>query len=146
MTTTHGTTAPPVTLVAAFFGFLVSAVSALAGGLVVLGMEEELADAVRRSSPGSTAEQVDSAVTLGQALVLGTGALVALVYLWLAFKLKAGRNWARVTLTAFTVFQVASLAATDGNTWVGYASAAVAVVALVLSYLPASNAHFRRAR
>ncbi|MFT7834541.1 hypothetical protein Q5530_00135 [Saccharothrix sp. BKS2] len=146
MTTTQDTTAPPATLVAAFFGFLVSAVSALAGGLVVLGMEAELADAVRRSNPGFTEDQVGSAVTLGQATVLGTAVLIALVYLWLSFKLKAGRNWARVTLTVFTALQVAAVVTGDGNTWVGYASAAVAVLALVLSYLPSSSAHFRRAR
>ncbi|WP_345033378.1 hypothetical protein [Kutzneria kofuensis] len=33
----------------------------------------------------------------------------AALYLWLAFKLKAGRNWARVTLAVLTVLHLVTL-------------------------------------
>jgi hypothetical protein len=64
--------------------------------------------------------------------------LFALVYLWLAFKLRAGRNWARITLTVLTALQVISLTAGQG-TIIGYLSVLVAVVGLVSAYLGASN-------
>lgn len=142
-TTTHLT--PPTTIIAAFFGFLASTVTALVTGGILLGSRPELTEALRESARTSgtpmTEEQLQRSVTLAQAVAIGVVALVALIYLWLSFKLKAGRNWARVVLTVVTLLQAASLFATEGNTTIGYASCAVAVVALVLSYLPPSNAY-----
>jgi uncharacterized membrane protein len=134
---------PPGTIIAAFFGFLVSTVAALVTGGVLLGARQELADAVRarnqQSAQPMTEEQIQHSVTLAQGLAIGVVLLIALFYLWLAFKLKAGRNWARVVLTVVTLLQVASQFVTQGNSVVGYASCAVAVLALILSYMPASN-------
>lgn len=141
MTTTTDKTSPPTTIVAAFFGFLVSSVTALATAALLLGSRQEAVDALR-SAPGTSLdeEQLQAAVTVTLAAAVGITLLVALIYLWLSFKLKAGRNWARVVLTVFTLLQVAALVAGQGSA-AGYVSAAVAVVALVLSYLPASNAY-----
>ncbi|MFC0111832.1 hypothetical protein [Kibdelosporangium aridum] len=139
MVTSSKKITPPVTVVAAFFGFLVSTVSALVSAGLLLGAREELANALRTSDTQMTEEQLDQAVTVAQAFAVGVAVLVALFYLWLAFKLKAGRNWARVVLTVVTLLQVASLFTTQGNSLWGYGSCAIAVVALVLSYLPASN-------
>jgi hypothetical protein len=145
MVTTTNKYTPPGTIIGAFFGFLVSTVAALAAGGILLGARQELADALRTSNQTSatpmTEEQIRNAAFLGQALAVGVAVLVALFYLWLAFKLKAGRNWARVVLTLVTLLQVASQFVTQGNSAVSYASCAIAVVALVLSYLPPSNAY-----
>ncbi|CAM4073930.1 hypothetical protein KIPE111705_39175 [Kibdelosporangium persicum] len=139
MVTSSKKLTPPATIVAAFFGFLVSTVSALASAGFLLGARQELATALRASDLRMTEEQVEQATTVAQAIAIGVALVIALFYLWLSFKLKAGRNWARVVLTVVTLLQVASLFTTQGETMWGYLSCAVAVVALVLSYLPASN-------
>ncbi|MEV6640681.1 hypothetical protein [Amycolatopsis sp. NPDC051371] len=129
---------PPSTIIAAFFGFLVSTVSAIAGGLLILNSRDEIAAALRRANPAMAQDQLDRLTLLGQVIPVAIAAVVALVYLWLAFKLKAGRNWARVTLTVFTLLQAASLLTTEPS-WAGYVSCGVAVVATVLSYLSPSS-------
>ncbi|MET8852287.1 hypothetical protein [Amycolatopsis sp. NPDC004625] len=136
---------PPSTIIAAFFGFLVSTVSAIAGGLLVLSARDEIAATLRRTNPTLTPEQLDRLTLFAQAVPVAVAVVIALVYLWLSFKLKAGRNWARVTLTVFTLLQAASLVTTEPS-WAGYLSCGVAVVATVLSYLPPSNDHFARVR
>ncbi|MFI5588434.1 hypothetical protein ACIA5G_25505 [Amycolatopsis sp. NPDC051758] len=131
---------PPGTMVAAFFGYLVSTISALVGAGLLLGYRDELAGALRTASPRLTEDQIQHSATLGQAFGIAVLVVLALLYLFLSFKLKAGRNWARIVLTIVTLLQVASLAATSG-TAVNYVSTAISVLALVLSYLPPSNAY-----
>jgi hypothetical protein len=139
MVTSINKLTPPATVVAAFFGFLVSTVSALVSAGLLLGARQELATATRASNPQMAEEQLQQTVAVTQGIAVGIAVLIALFYLWLAFKLKAGRNWARVVLTVVTLLQVASLFVAQGDSAVGYASCAIAVLALVLSYLPASN-------
>ncbi len=136
---------PPSTIIAAFFGFLVSTVSAIAGGLLVLSARDEIAAALRRANPTLTQDRLDRLTLLAQAVPVAIAAVIALVYLWLSFKLKAGRNWARVTLTVFTLLQAASLLTTEPS-WAAYLSCGVAVVATVLSYLSPSNRYFAGVR
>ncbi|WP_106186080.1 hypothetical protein [Umezawaea tangerina] len=141
MVTTKNGLTPPSTIITAFFGFLASTVVSLAAIVLLAGSHGQLVDSLRQSNPSMTDEQLQSTATLGLGFAIGVAAVIALVHLWLAFKLKAGRNWARVVLTVITLLQLASIVATQGNTAVGYASCAIAVVAVVLSYLPASNAY-----
>ncbi|WP_410672292.1 hypothetical protein [Amycolatopsis sp. cmx-4-68] len=129
---------PPSTIIAAFFGFLASTVSAIAGGLVILSSRADIEAALRKSDPQVAQDQLDRLTLLAQAIPVAIALVVAIVYLWLSFRLKAGRNWARVTLTVFTLLQAGSLLATEPS-WAGYVSCGVAVVATVLSYLPPSN-------
>jgi hypothetical protein len=135
---------PPGTLVAAFFGYLVSTISALVGAGLLLGYRDELADALRTGMNNGgthlTEDQIQRSATVAQAVGIGVLVVLALLYLVLSFKLKAGRNWARIVLTIVTLLQVASLLATSG-TPVNYVSTAISVLALVLSYLPPSNAY-----
>jgi hypothetical protein len=142
MRTMHGT--PPGTLVAAFFGYLVSTVSAFVGAGLLLGYRDELAEALRTSGTRGgaqlTEDQIQHSATVGQAFGITVLVVLALLYLFLSFKLKAGRNWARIVLTVVTLLQVASLLATSG-TAVNYVSTVISVLALVLSYLPPSNAY-----
>ncbi|MDQ7807532.1 hypothetical protein Q5425_27665 [Amycolatopsis sp. A133] len=136
---------PPSTIIAAFFGFLASTVSAIAGGLLILTSREEIEAALRKSNPQVAQDQLDRLTLVAQALPVAVAAVVAIVYLWLSFKLKAGRNWARVVLTVFTLLQAASLLTTEPS-WAGYLSCGVAVVATVLSYLPPSNRYIAGVR
>ncbi|GGN07920.1 hypothetical protein GCM10011609_54380 [Lentzea pudingi] len=143
MTTATGRTTPPGTVIAAFTGFLVSCVFAATSVGVLVGSHDDLVDALRASGTTMTEEQLQSAATFTQVLFASIAVVIALVQLWLAFKLRSGRNWARVVLTVFTVFQVASLFIGEGTaTLAAYGGALVAAMAVVASYLPASNVYF----
>lgn len=144
MVTSTSRRTPPGTIVAAFFGFLVSTVVAFVGAGVIASMRDEITAALRTAEPGLTEEQLRQTATVGQAVSIGIAVLIGLFYLWLAFKLKAGRNWARVVLTIVTLLQVASLFVAQGDSVAGYAGCAVSVVALVLSYLPSSDAYIKQ--
>jgi hypothetical protein len=145
MTTETVRATPPSTIIAAFFGFLVSTVSAIAGGLLVLSARDEIAAALRRDNPSLAQDQLDRLTLVAQVIPVAIAGVIALVYLWLSFKLKAGRNWARVTLTVFTLLQAASLLTTQPS-WAGYVSCGIAVVATVLSYLGPSNRYIAGVR
>ena len=133
---------PPSTIIAAFFGFLASTAASLVAVVVLAGSRQQLVDTLRESNPNNlTEEQIQGSATLGLGFAIGVALVIAVVHLWLAFKLKAGRNWARVVLTLITLVQLASVIGTQGDTVVGYASCAVAVLAVVLTYFPASNAY-----
>ncbi|MET9224475.1 hypothetical protein [Lentzea sp. NPDC003310] len=147
MTTATGRTTPPGTVNAAFAGFLVSCVFAVTSIGVLVGTRDALVDALRASGTQLTEEQLQSAATITQVTFAGVALVIALVQLWLAFKLRAGRNWARIVLTVFTVFQVGSLFVGEGTaTLPAYGGALVAALAVVASYLPASNEYFLRVR
>ncbi|ONI73215.1 hypothetical protein ALI144C_45640 [Actinosynnema sp. ALI-1.44] len=70
--------------------------------------------------------------------------VVGLLMLFFAWKMRSGRNWARILLTALAVF---GLVATVGLTdWLTLASVVVTATGLVYMYMPASNAYFRSFR
>ncbi|WP_199443764.1 hypothetical protein [Umezawaea beigongshangensis] len=141
MTTSQDRIAPPSTVVGAFSGFLFSSVSAVGALAMLVGSHQQVVDALRASGTTLTEEQLQTAATTTLAVAAGIALVIALVEMWLAFKLRAGRNWARIALTVLTLIQVASLV-TGEATLAGYAGAAVAVLAVVFSYLPPSNAYF----
>lgn len=140
MVPTTKQSSPPSTIIASFLGFLVSTVTVVAGAVFVATSGSEIAEELRKTEPSMTDAEIDGAVTIAQAIGIAVAAVVALGYLWLAFKLKAGRNWARVLLTVLTLVHVAYLVA-EGATTMGYVTCAVAVLAVVLSYLPSANAY-----
>lgn len=83
----------------------------------------------------------------------------AALYLLFAFKMRAGRNWARVVLTVIGVLGVLSAVlptyrsvTVNGTTYVvqnygiHWISLALLVAALVLMFVPASNAYFAAAK
>ncbi|MEU3648136.1 hypothetical protein AB0E59_32475 [Lentzea sp. NPDC034063] len=143
MTAATGRTTPPRTVNAAFAGFLVSCVFAVTSIGVLAGTHDDLVDALRASGTQMTEEQLQSAATITQVTFAGVALVIALVQLWLAFKVRAGRNWARIVLTVFTVVQVGSLFVGQGSpTLPAYGGALVAALAVVASYLPASNEYF----
>lgn len=146
------TTSPsrPTTITAAFFGYLLSTVTALIAGVILLTSTGPLLDSLRASNAQSgnkmTDEQLQQAAHLGQTTGVVVIVLFALVYLLFAFRLRAGRNWARVVLTVFVALQVISLVVTQGSTIVTYLSTGLSVIATVLAYLPASSTYIRQVK
>ncbi|MEV4599855.1 hypothetical protein AB0K15_20955 [Amycolatopsis sp. NPDC049253] len=137
----------PGTVLGAFWLYLVSTVVAIVGVVVLVTNKQTIVDAIGNADRGRlTDAQIRQAANVGLWVAVAIAVVIALIYLWLAFKLKAGRNWARITLAILTLLQIASLVAGRGGTALGYLSAAAAVVALVLAFLPPSNAYLSAAR
>jgi ABC-type multidrug transport system permease subunit len=134
---------PPVpnTINVAFYCYVVSTVIGIVSALLLLGSKNDIADQLRRSNTaGLTEDQIQSAAQVALIVAVVIALLFALVYLWLAFKLRAGRNWARITLTVLTALQVVSLATGQGGrSIIGYLALLLAVVGLVFAFLAPSN-------
>ena len=139
-------TGPPATIILSFLGFLAATVTTIAGAVFLALAGPALRDELRRRETSLSDAEIDTAVTVTQGAGLAVAAVIVLGYLWLAFKLKAGRNWARVVLTLLTLGQVAFLVVGGSADVLSYASCGIAVIAVVASYLPASNAWIAEAR
>lgn len=94
---------------------------------------------------GGTAVAVSGAPAAGIIImVAGAFALViGILELIVVVKMRAGRNWARVLLTVFTILQILGAFSQGGsNSWSSWASFALVIIATILMYVPASNAYF----
>lgn len=133
---------PPVpsTITVAFYCYVVSTVIGIVSALLLLGSKNDIADQLRKTNTaGLSEDQIQSAAQVALVVAVVIALLFALVYLWLAFKLRAGRNWARITLTVLTALQVVSLATGRGGTVIGYLALLLAVIGLVFAWLGQSN-------
>jgi hypothetical protein len=130
----------PTTVQASFWVWVATVVLSLVGAVVGFAGSGDALAAARSANSGLTDAQL-------QAIVTGTlifAAVIAVVfaglYLLFAFKARAGRNWARITLTVLTVLRLLALAA--GVTLFGVITVVGAIVATVLLFLPESNQYF----
>jgi len=110
------------------------------------------AAAGRPGSSGMTAQSLANTVKV--VAVVAVSNIVGL-YLLFALKMRAGRNWARIVLTVLSALSIGSTAhssttirvndqafTASTSQAVGWFGAALAVVAIVLMFMPASNAYF----
>jgi hypothetical protein len=137
--------ARPSTVEYAFWAFIASTVIGLIGGLVVFGNRDAIADALRNSnrqnSGGLTEAQIDQAVNVTLIIAVVIAVVIAALYLLFAFKLRAGRNWARIVLTVLTALKLISLLVGQ-STIVDYVGVLAADAGVVLSFMTPSNAYF----
>jgi hypothetical protein len=141
--------APPKEVLGAFWGYVVAAVVTLVSGLLILGQKQELIDSVRAANNQGGSLTDDQITQFANILVVAAAVIAvifAALYLLFAFKLKAGRNWARIVLTIIAVLALLSLLFGGVGSVLGYIGELAAVIAAVLSYLPVSNAYFTAAK
>ncbi|SHE48576.1 hypothetical protein [Streptoalloteichus hindustanus] len=131
----------PVEVQISFWTWVASALLSFLAPVVLAGSRDEMARATREASPTLTAEQVDAGVSLVIAFTAVVAVVVAALYLLFAVKMRAGRNWARITLTVLTALGVLFLL--TGPTWASVLSSLVSVAAVVLMFLPNANAYFQ---
>jgi hypothetical protein len=120
------TTGRPGTVEAAFWLYLVAPVVGLILALVGLGASTTAANTAAARA-GISAGAVAGLLVTG--IVLDVVFLVAVIVVDMFFR--RGRNWARITLTVLAVVSF------------GVFTFILAVIALILSWLPASSAWFR---
>ena len=145
--TTTPLASPPTTVTVSFWLYIVGAVlgvvAAIVGFLAVPAAIDQAVEAARSQGTdtgGVDVEGIARGVAIGGAVF---GAVVALVFTVLtilfALKMRQGRNWARIVLAVFAGLQVFGVL---GGYGVGALHFLVVLAALILSFLPASNAWF----
>jgi len=108
-----------------------------------------------RSAGGQTQIDVQSLVTVSKTIIIVVFLISVAIYLLFAFKMRAGRNWARITLTVFGALTILSSltpatgtvtvnsetfsAGSRGPSWI---TAIVALVAIILMFVGESNRYF----
>lgn len=101
-----------------------------------------LEEARKRPDAGGLSEtELDTVVTIGLIVGVVIAILFAGLYVLFAFKARAGRSWARIVLAVLTALGVLALVI-GGISIAGVLSTVVAMVAVVLLFLPASNQYF----
>jgi hypothetical protein len=145
-TSSSQVTAPPRpgTIEGAFWAFIAAPVIGLIGGLLIFANRDKIAttlrDANRQRGGNLTDAQIDSTVNVTMITAVVISVIIAALYLLFAFKLRAGRNWARIVLTVLAALQLLSLLVGQ-STIGGYAAVLAAVVGVVLSFTGPSNAY-----
>jgi hypothetical protein len=140
---------PPKEIVGAFWAYLVAAITWLIGGLLVIGNKQSIVDALRAANKQGgalTESQIDTAANVGVIFVVVVAVVISALYALFAFKLKAGRNWARVVLTVLAVLALISLLLGTGGNIISYIGQFAAIVAAVLSFMPSSSAYIAQTK
>ena len=141
---------PPGTVTGALIIYVVAAAAAVVGGLLVLN--SNVWNDIAANANGT-------AISVGtlKGVAIGTVIVIAALYLFFAFMMWGGRNWARIVLTVLSALNIASALQsrsvsangqtyTTGNAGISFGGAALAVVAIVLMFVGRSNPYFRASK
>ncbi len=148
--------APPGPVKGAFLIYLVAALISVVGIVLVLTSNVwNQAIAAAGTSTAADGTSADSVVNAAKIITVVFAAVFIALYLLFAFKMRAGRNWARIVLTVLSALSILSAARSSASVTVngqsfsvgssqatGWIGAALAVVAIVLMYMGPSNAYF----
>lgn len=133
---------PPTLVQIAFWIWIAAAVLALVRVVLVLQQKNLVINQLRASPPKGLAPSQYSqyAQELIDVQVL-LFVLAAIFFVFFAYKVRGGRNWARLTITVITVLGVISTAYAGLNPQTAI-SLVISVVPVVLVNLPQSMAYF----
>lgn len=147
----------PVTVVAAFWAWVITAALSLLNLYLIFQSDswEVVLEATGDFDEisGATAEDL---IQVAKTLSIAMAIIFVALYLFFAAKMLTGRNWARIVLTILAGIGVFSalmgMAAADLQEFAvvdsapeipPYLSGGLALIALLLMYMPASNTYFR---
>ena len=143
---------PPGSVMGAFLIYLLVALIAAIG--VVLVLTSGVWDEALRNVGNSTVN-VQTLVTTAKVVTAVIGVVFLALYLLFDFKMRAGRNWARIVLTVLSVLSILNAFSSSASVTVnnqvyqsssskalGWVTLVLSVVAIVLMYLPESNRYF----
>ena len=130
--------ARPAAVSAAFVGWLIATAFGFAAAIVLF---VSAAGAVGATNSSLTGDFFGITFVFAGILVLALTAIQAPV----VFRMRAGRNWARVTLTVLAVLQIVNAVFSIGlNAVLSIIGIVLVAVATVLMWVPASNRFFGR--
>ncbi|RKR74840.1 hypothetical protein [Frondihabitans australicus] len=125
----------PTTVTVSFIIWLVVVLVNILQGIVSL---------VSGNSSASTAQSVGTAPLVGTAIF---AFILAVVEVIIVFRMRDGRNWARIVLLIVAILQVigvAGVGALSGGNAFGWIGGVAVVVATILMFVGGANAYFRR--
>lgn len=137
---------PPASVQVAFWIWIASAVLSLVFAVITPNQKSAIVDALTKAKPANIApnqyEQYANVliITTIVSLVLFAG-----LYVFFAYKVRSGRNWARMTLTVLMIIGVAYDAYT-GTLLSSGIGLLISAFAVILVYLPSANAYFAARR
>lgn len=139
----QATYTPPTEIMASFWCYIVGAAITVVGGLLVITQRQTILDATRAANTSNLPDStIQGAVTFAIGLAIVLSIVIAGLYVLFAFKLRVGRNWARIVLTIVAVLALLSLlVGGTGTSILRLIGDLAAIVGAVLSYLPNSNAY-----
>ncbi len=139
--------APPSSLLTAVRLMYVGA--ALSAVFLVLGLtqRDSLREQIADSQPELTADELDTAVTVGTAFAVVIGLISIGLWIWMAVMNRKGRSWARIVATVLgglnIVFTLIGLSQNTGiGTVVNLISIVLAAAILWMLYRPDSSAYY----
>jgi hypothetical protein len=138
---------PPRDVQISFWIWLLSAaITFVAGAQFASDKDAFLAEFLKSGSANGLSREdllrVADATFVG--MIIGIFAF-GLLYVLFVFKMRGGRNWARIVLAALAVLGLLSQAMTIGTSdLLGLVSVLVSIVGLVMMFTPAANAFFNQ--
>ena len=153
----------PATVTGAFICWVLTAVASIVSVVLVVNSPiwaQALDEAARQGSVSSSGVDPASLISAVKTVAVVVAVLFVALYLFFAFMMWGGRNWARIVLTVLAALTALSAfssgvqssvtinnrsyeANSTGTSWI---TVALAVIGLVLMYLPASNAYFTESK
>jgi hypothetical protein len=132
---------PPGTILGAFWCYVASAVLIVIGGILFYSQKQTLIDAARDNNPNRLTEtQIEQGASTIVTFVLIVAIILGVLFAFFAFKLRAGRNWARIVLTIVAALSLLSLVLSLRNLSIlPLVGELAAVVGAILSYATQSN-------
>jgi hypothetical protein len=131
----------------------VGAAISLIGVILNIATEGSLKTRVRNTYPKLTASQVTRLAHIDFVFIIVLGLIFVGLWIWMAFKCKAGRNWARTTGTVFfgflTLFMIITLSGAGGGLGGGLALIPALILwlvglgAVILLWRKSASAFFR---
>ena len=101
--------APPSTVVNAFRLMLLTAALSAVGIIVVLATRDDLRNRIRRTVPDEDPARLDSMLNTAVTITVVVAVVFLVLYVLLAFRVRAGRNWARIVTWVLAALGVLGL-------------------------------------
>ncbi|HEY4022338.1 MAG TPA: hypothetical protein VGM75_26860 [Pseudonocardiaceae bacterium] len=144
---------PPTTLVLAFWGWVLTAAIRLLGAVVAITTRQGVLDTLNAANVPSGAQSnplPEDKIQLAANLIVGTTVVVSVVFaglfLLFAFKLRAGRNWARILLIFAALVDLLLFVQSGDFSVISILAALIAIATIVLSYLRPSTDYIAAVR
>ncbi|QTE28283.1 hypothetical protein [Pengzhenrongella sicca] len=142
--------APPADVLLSVKLWFASILVGLVGGILVFALSDQtqaIADLRASNASGLTEDQIESAVTLGITIALVLAVVMLALQVFFVFKMRAGRNWARIVLAILGGLSILSSltslasAMTVGSA-INFVSLLLLIAAMVFMFRPTANAYF----
>lgn len=154
---------PPNTVTGALIIYVLQVVFSIIAVFLVVNSDiwkQAINDAATETQTQLSGATVDTVINTAKTITIVVGVILAGLMLMFAFFMWGGRNWARVVLTVLSALSILSGITSAagavsgsvtvngrtyeaGSSWSTWVAVVLAVLAIVLMYLPQSNAYFR---